>query len=95
MKNKVLNYPTFPGKSVKYIIDRLSEETITLSLWFIDQANVNNNHIFNRICIHVCDCIQVGTITPMEGYNIKSFVEKNKYFPEWVKVRESNFSHTI
>lgn len=27
--------------------------------------------------------------------DIKSFVEKNKYFPEWVKVRESNFSHTI
>jgi hypothetical protein len=84
-------------KNIK-AVDRkkdLSTGTIELIHWFQDQAHWQKDPCFNRMCIHVADCLECGTITPMEGYDIQAYVHLYGLFPEWPKARASNYSHTI
>jgi len=73
----------------------LSKATLGLIEWFHAQTDWRKDPFFNKLCIHIADCINCGTISPMEGYELKAFVQEHGYLPLWVTVRESNYSHTV
>jgi len=79
-------------------IDRkkdLTEGTLDLIFWFQKQAHWQEDPRFNRMCIHVADCLECGTISPMEGYDIQVYVKQYGSFPECPKARASNYSHNV
>ena len=53
------------------------------------------NQGFNRIAMHVCDAIDKGEFTNLELIDVVDFVEEYNYFPEFVKARNSRYSHLI
>ena len=50
---------------------------------------------YRKLCIHIADCIERGTISPMEGYDIEKFLLSGGYLPEWIDARESAYSKQI
>ncbi len=58
-------------------------------------AHHKNSLHFNSRLIHLADCVDCGTVSPMEAYDAIEYLETSGYLPEWIDVRESNYSHTL
>ena len=50
---------------------------------------------FKTRMIHLADAVDCGTITPMDAYEVLSYLKTSGYLPEFITARESNYSHLL
>jgi hypothetical protein len=55
------------------------------------EADSNYGLYYKTCMIHLADAVEQGTISPMEAYDALYA----DYFPEWLKVRKSRYSHLL
>lgn len=69
----------------------VSDELYNKTIGMLNRNPEKYNLYYKTCIIHMIDSVSRGYITPMEAYDAID----QKYFPEHLKVRESNYSHLL
>ena len=69
----------------------VSDELYDKSIGMLNKEPWKYTYHYKNCIIHMIDSVSRGYITPMEAYDAL----KENYFPEFLKVRKSNYSHLI
>jgi len=71
----------------KLVSDELYDKTIGM----LNRNPAAYSDRYKNCIIHMIDSVSRGYITPMEAYD----AIEAEYFPEYLKVRKSNYSHLL
>lgn len=80
---------TISKKHVKRL-GKLSDE---LYQRIMSQVDWRKTAEFKNRMVHLADCVDCGTITPLDAYDAIDQLVAIGYLPEFITVRKSNYSH--